>query len=259
MEGIDSVREKVQAILKTYVKERKNEIKSRKKDDRAAQHALSTYTLRYAPSSTSIPPQRTQAVLLNLLITDKMILPADKKLGSNMSGAFLIWDPVLRAFAESKILPVTTTLTQLWAAMNGPRNPMVGVESDPIKEGMYEWILHMFRSEGFPKPSGLVEDILAKCFSDPTYWNIRVAEALVRDEELEVKNREAWKAILQAAKSEGIKGAADGDVEMEVDVEKIEMAKPAEVKEQIQGPMKVVGMWKRRPIGWMMEEGEDDE
>lgn len=260
MEGIDSVREKVQAILKAYVKERKNEIKSRKKDDKAAHHALSTYTLRYAPSSTSIPPQRTQALLLNLLITEKMILPADKKLGSNMSGAFLIWDPVLRAFAESKILPVTTLLTHLSAAMNGPRNPMVGIESDPIKEGLYEWVVHILRSEAYQKPTGLVEDTLAKCFSDPTHWNIRVAEAVVRDEEVEVKNRAEWRDVLAAARSEAVEGDADGDVEMEkeMEVEKIETAKPVEAKEKVQGPMKAVGMWKRRPIGWMME-GDDDE
>lgn len=256
IEGIDSIREKVQAILKTYVKERKNEIKSRKKDDQAAQHALSTYTLRYAPSSTSTPPQRTQAVLLNLLVTDKMILPADKKLGSNMSGAFLIWDPLLRALTESRNISVSTILAHLSAAMNGPANAMVSVESDPVKEGMYEWILHVLRSDIYQKPANLIEDTLAACFSDPTLWNVRVAEALVGDEEVDVRNRGAWRAVLEAAKSEDADG--DGDVDMDMDVEEIETSKPVELKEKIQGPTKVVGMWRRRPIGWMPEEGEED-
>jgi ribosomal biogenesis protein LAS1 len=257
IEGTEATREKLQAILKAYVKERKSEIKTRKKDSRAAATAVSTYTLRYAPSSTSIPPARTQKAFLELLINDKMILPTDKKIGSSMSGAFLIWDPILLAFYHAGIVSVSTILTHLTSAMNTSRNSMVSVDMDPIKEGLYEWIVHVLRSETY-QATGLIEDALTTCFSDPTYWNVRIAEALVQH--AGVRDREAWSAVLKAAKDEGVDMDVDVDVDENADAN-MEQGGPVqeeEKKEKVGGPVKVIGMWKPRPIGWMAEgEGDD--
>jgi ribosomal biogenesis protein LAS1 len=250
IEGTEATREKLQAILKAYIKERKSEIKTRKKDSRAATTAVSTYTLRYSPSSTSIAPARTQKLFLELLVDDKMILPTDKKMGSSMSGAFLIWDPILLAFYQAGIVSASTILAHLTGAMNSVRNNMVSVDMDPVKEGLYEWILHILRSETY-EAAGSIENVLTTCFSDPTYWNIKVAEALL--DGAGVKDKESWSAILKAAKDE--------DMEMDVDVDVVEEGGPVkqERKEKIRGPVKVIGMWKPKPIGWMAEGWVDDE
>jgi ribosomal biogenesis protein LAS1 len=255
-EGVESIKEKLQAILKTYVKERKNEIKSRRKDSKAADNALSTYNLRYAPSSTTIPSGRTQSLLVRLLVDDKMILPSDKKLGSSMSGAFLIWDPLLLAFAQSTNLPAPTIVTQLATSMNRSPSTMISTDMDPVREGMHDWALHILQSEAWAahQSSRTIEDILATCFSDPTHWNLKLAEALLKEKD--VANRDSWRAVLQAAKSE-----ASGE-EMDVDIEEIEQPMPVrqgKPKEKIRGPTKVMGMWKAKPIGWLPEGYEDDE
>ena len=95
-----------------------------------------------------------------------------------------------------------------------------------------------------------------QCFSNPTHWNIKTAELLLRDEE--TRNRQEWLAVLEAAKSDG-KGE-----EMEVDVDEIQDGLPVTqekkvVTEKIKGPQKVIGMWKPRPIGWVPEGWSDDE
>jgi ribosomal biogenesis protein LAS1 len=250
VEGTETIREKLQAIMKTYVKERKSEIKTRRKDSRAAGIALSTYNLRYVPSNRSTSSSLTQNILLRLLVDEKMILPTDKKLGSSMSGAFLIWDPLLLAFSQS-IMPTSVLLTQLLSAMNtaSASRAMLSTEMDPIREGMYEWILHILRSN-----QQHVEQTLITCFSEPTHWNLRVAQALLEDDE--VKDREQWVAVLKAARSED-------ETEMEVDVEGIDQGLPVRqekaAKEKTRGPQKVMGLWKPRPIGWIPEGWEDDE
>jgi ribosomal biogenesis protein LAS1 len=265
IEGPEAVREKLQTVLKTYVKERKTEIKTRRKDSRAGKHALSTYNLHYVPSSTSTPSSRTQNQLIRLLVDDKMILPTDKKLGSSMSGAFLIWNPLLL----QPIVPISTLLTHMLNAMNTPSasRAMLATEMDPIREAMYEWALHVLRSNEWAslRPATLVEDTLMTCFSEPTYWNLRVAEALLGDED--APNREQWVAVLGAAKADGGEDAdvdMDGDVHVvEGEVEAMEQGLPVRqvqvLKEKIRGPRKVVGMWKPRPIGWVPEGWEDDE
>lgn len=255
VEGVEVIREKLQSVLRTYVKERKSEVKAKRKDDRAAETAVSTYTMRYGARYTSTPTLRTQNVLLRLLVDEKMILPTDKKVGSSMSGAFLIWDPLLTRLCDG-IVPVSTILTSLTSAMNASRNSMVSADMDPVKEGLYDWALHVLRSKDWSSTQRpkIIENMLIQCFSAPTYWNIKLAEALLRDGD--VPNREQWRAVL---------GAAKGDaMDVDVDVEMIEKAQPVSMelrvkKEKIRGPQKVVGLWKARPIGWVPEGWEDDE
>ncbi|KAH7083941.1 Las1-like-domain-containing protein [Paraphoma chrysanthemicola] len=266
-ESTEVIKEKLQSILKTYVKERKNEIKTRKKGSKAAENALSTYNLRYSPSSTSTPPARTQGVLLRLLVDDRMILPTDKKLGSNMSGAFMIWDSALRAFCQST-LSVTTLVAQLTSRMNAASTTraMVSIDMDPTAEGMYEWILHLLQSTEWQdlRTDSTIETTLVESFSNPTHWNVRIAEALLTDET--IANRKQWLAVLHAAKNEDDEGTEEKDGAMDVDVDAIEEARPVSstmqgqaVKEKMQGPQKVVGMWVPKPIGWLPEGWEDDE
>jgi ribosomal biogenesis protein LAS1 len=247
-ESLDTTRERLQTILKAYVKERIAEIKSRKKESRAAQSAVSNYTLRYAPSATSVSPARSQKILLHLLVDEKMILPTDKKMGTSMSGAFLIWDAILLAFVNAGIVDTARVLESLSNAMNAPRNDMVSVDMDAVKEGMYEWISHVLLSSSY-EATNLVESTLTTCFSEPTYWNIRIAEKLL--ESGNMRDKEAWREVLKASRDE--------DMEMEVEGGEVKEVGMEKTQEKIKGPVKVIGMWKPRPIGWMEGGWEDDE
>ncbi|KAF1921382.1 Las1-like-domain-containing protein [Ampelomyces quisqualis] len=255
LEGTEVVHEKLHSTLKTYVKERKNEIKSHRKDSKAAESALSTYTLRFSPATSSLPSHRTTNILLNLLVSEKMILPADKKFGSSMSGAFIIWDPVLLALCTAGMVSVSRLLGSLTAAMNAPANASttMNIDVDPARQGWCEWITHILCAETWAAhQDALVERVLAECFSDPVYWNVKVAERLLEDGRV-AREKEGWLAVLMAAKGEGMHVHVDVDVQGEVATQ---VKKP---KEKIRGPTKVVGMWKARPIGWMAEEWDEDE
>lgn len=252
------VREKLQGILKTYVKERKTEIKSRKKNGKAAETALSSYTLRYGDATAAFASTaQASRILLELLIDEQMILPADKKLGSSMSGAFLIWENLFLVFSPS-ILSVRTLQQRLIAAINTPTTSSMLVNSnmDPVKEGLYEWVTRLLCSETWSHTQTplLLEDVFADLFSMPSDWNLKIAEAVL--EQQHVSNEQVWRAILEAARKEG----DDGD-DMDV-VEKDERVIEKEeivVKEKIKGPTKVIGLWKARPLGWLPKGWENDE
>jgi ribosomal biogenesis protein LAS1 len=188
--------------------------------------------------------------LLHLLIDTKMILPTDKKIGTSMSGAFLIWDAILLAFVHAGIVDVSSLLLYVVDAMNAPQNTMVSIDMDPVKEGLFEWILHILLSPTY-HAKDLVEKTLTNAFSEPTHWNMRVAERLV--EGADVGDREAWREVLAAARDE--------DMDMEVEGEGGEVKEVGGMVkgEKIRGPVKVVGMWKKRPIGWVEGGDGDDE
>jgi ribosomal biogenesis protein LAS1 len=276
IEEIGVVREKLQGLLKTYVKGRKSEIKARRKELRAAETAISTYGLRFAPSSTTIPSARIQTQLLQMLVGEKMVLPAEKKLRSSMAGAFLIWTPLLVGLATTApaILPVSSVLDCFFGVMNTPTasRTMVNIELDPVREGMAEWIVYTLSSEDWQSArerSGmsLTEATLIRCFSEPTVWNLKIVEKLLEDESAE--NGEHWKAILEAARSEHTTSSEQeqkDDDAMDVDIEDIVegllVSRGTEdmiVKDEIRGPQKVVGMWRAKPIGWLPEGWESDE
>ena len=170
-----------------------------------------------------------------------MILPSDKKLGSSMSGAFLIWDPLLAFLAPAPVL-----LAHVLRAMNAPTARVMDAEADSVKEGLCEWALHVISTQD----GKIYEDTLEKCFVEPGYWNLRVAEGVLGMEG--VRDVEMCRRVLEAAR-----GGKEGD-EMEGEVQEVEETRPV-VKEKITGPQKVLGMWKPRPIGWMAEGWEEDE
>ncbi|RMZ71213.1 cell morphogenesis las1 [Pyrenophora seminiperda CCB06] len=285
--GVESrqlVREKLQSMLKTYVKERKNEVKSKRKESKAASTALSSYNLRFSPSTTTTPSVQTQRLLLQLLVDEKMTLPTDKKLKSTMSGAFLIWSPFLLAActntpAEPAILTISTLIAHMMKAMNAPSasRAMVNPDLDPVREGLHDWILHILTSAEWAQARGsaaaaaaaaastIMEDVLANCLSEPTFWNLKLAEKLLQG--ADVPNLQAWRAIMDAATAEA--NVANDD-DMEVDVEGIQTAiavgervvkqdNGEGASEKMRGPVKVLGMWKPKPLGWLPDGWEEDE
>lgn len=150
--------------------------------------------------------------------------------------------------------------------------PFAGAaEHDAVKEGMYEWVLYILQSEAWEDErshSGaeLVQALLEKCLLEPGVWSLKLAGAILDGGE-GVRDREAWRAVLDAAGNEDmLMEDVEGGVVSE-DVDMIETARPVSLgagksqvkKEKIQGPQKVLGLWRPRPIGWLPDDFEDDE
>jgi ribosomal biogenesis protein LAS1 len=123
---------------------------------------------------------------------------------------------------------------------------------------------------GSEKHQRVLGDIIEASFMQPTEWNLKLADALLEDKDLPIQNREDWVAIISATR-----GDASSEVEMEVDVDKAEEAEEVKeenpvileekteviepvVKEKISGPQKFIGLWKPRPIGWLVDDEPDD-
>lgn len=292
-ESLESVKERLQSMLKTYIKERKSAIKTRKTGLNAADYAMSTYTLRFSSGTqTSTPPTRVRDVLLELLVDSKMMLPTEKKLGTTMSGAFLIWTPFFLKFCTlspststcTPTIPLPNLLARLLHSMNAPSTSrtMVNPELDPVREGMHDWILHILGSQDCAPMRGsqekqLLEHVLASCFSAPSAWNVKLAESILKHAEWRGKG--TWSVLLEAVKmdgegeEEGAKG--QGRKEEEEEASTMEINTPTKkpkalpsgpkhdtqthTSEKISGPRKVLGLWKPRPIGWLGEGFEDDD
>lgn len=254
------------------MKERKAEVKRRAKaDTKAAESAVASYLFFDVAQSLK------QKLLLDLLVDEKAILPTDKRLGSNMSGAFLIWTPFLLALCKAMPTHLHLLLERMVDNLSSPVPGMLSVESDPGREGLYEWCTHILASgewkeirqrtqtpntsnSGTGADARLLEHVLALCFTTPTLWNLKLAHTILRKED--VAGRESWLAILEAARSEDvdmdIEGATmSGEAAMEVDntTPAVAMAQGLgkAMVPRMRGPQKRVGLWKPLPIGTLVE------
>jgi ribosomal biogenesis protein LAS1 len=247
------LREILQSILKSYVRERKAEIKGRgKADTKAAESAVA----RLLSTDAAHPAKHT--ALLDLLVTEKAILPADKKLGSNMSGAFLIWDPFLVTLCRAMPNFVHDLLDRTVEFLSRPIPGSLSVESDPEREGLHEWCTHILASSEWKAvhkkaQTQLLEHVLQSCLTAPTPWTLRLAEALLEDSKF--TGRGFWLAILNAAQS------GDMDVDMgEVILPANQTMSPAldtlpvakATPPKLRGPQKKVGLWRPLPIGTLI-------
>lgn len=285
--GTESNVDRLHSILKTYVKSRKQEIKAKRRADlcTSAATAWSTYTLRFAPSrGTTLPSTATQNALLSLLVAEPSasIVPADKKPGSTMQGAFLVWSLFLRLFCSRSPTFFPALLALVVSEMNDT------ARSEAHREALCEWAVHMLVDRDWREARGSAEravreKVLGECVTELGTWNLRLAEGIVGT--LEEGEKDMWNAILDASHAEsgggGVVGAAEKgerkhmEDEMEVDlrseeesggeVASVEEVGPAEAtaatvsnKEKIRGPQRVVGLWKPKPIGWLPDGWDED-
>lgn len=285
----ENLKQHLQPLLKTYVKACKTALKTRKTSPHtAATHALNSYTtLRHAAATAAVaaaadaataapqspPSTRLHDTLLQLLVhnSDAMLLPADKQLGAPMSGAFLIWTPFLVAFCTADPAPIlapSTLLAHLMRAMNA-----ASAVHDARREGLLAWVVYLLGADkcaalrGGPQKR-LVEEVLARCLSEPGTWNLKLAQRVVR--EVEWQDNQDWRAVLDALGEEE-REAGDGNGSNGVDEEgdphhhhhrhHLVVAAPQEPStgEESVGPRKVLGMWKPLPIGWLPPDFEEDE
>jgi ribosomal biogenesis protein LAS1 len=259
------LREILQGILKSYVRERKAEIKRRgKADTKAAESAVASLL------STDAAHAAKWTALLDLLVTEKAILPADKKLGSNMSGAFLIWDPFLVTLCRAMPNFPHDLLDRIVEFLSRPVPGTLSVESDPEREGLDEWCTHLLASgerkavrqkvqtgrsssTGTSTDSRLLEHVLESCLTAPTPWTLRLAEALLKDAKF--TGRDSWLAILEAARSEDVDVDMDeaiSSVQSTPDVGTKSPPKTKPIVQKLRGPQKKVGLWRPLPIGTLI-------
>jgi len=280
--------DKLHSILKSYVKSRKQEIKAKRRADlcTSAATAWSTYTLRFAPSGgNTLPSTATQNALIELLVAEPSasIVPADRKAGSSMAGAFLVWSLFLRLCCANSPTFFPQLRDRVTAEMNSQ------ARSEEHEEALCAWAVHMLVDREWCEARGsaeraIREKVLGECVTELGTWNLRLAEGIVGV--LDDGERDMWTAILDASRTEsgggvGVVGAVekeetmDKEDEMEVDVQSeeesvVEAVPPAEdgkpeapaaavsTGEKIQGPQKVVGLWKPKPIGWLPDGWDED-
>jgi ribosomal biogenesis protein LAS1 len=286
-QGAGSI-DKLHSILKTYVKSRKQEIKAKRRADlcTSAATAWSTYTLRFAASGgNTLPSTAIQNALLSLLVAEPhaSIVPADRKAGNSMAGAFLVWSLFLRLCCLNSPSFFPALLALVVGEMNScNRTP-------EHKEALCEWAVHMLVDREWREARGSAEravreKVLGECVTELGTWNLRLAEGIVGV--LDEGEKDMWSAILDASRTESeggvrVVGVAekremeDKKDEMEVDLPSEEesvvkavsvggegqaktLTAAVSIKEKIQGPQKVVGLWKPKPIGWLPDGWDED-
>lgn len=208
-----------------------------------------------------------------------------------MNGAFLIWTPLLLTFSASTPSFFPLLLEKVLKEMNDPEGC-----SEAEKEGMREWAAYMLVSSEWQTTRGdqeraVREKVLGDCMTELGVQNLRLAEKVVDGMG---KEGELWRAILDASRGEvgeemmvldKVNEVKERERGVEVRVEKIVEKRPVEAvdadasrkksreehveipeaveevgdaKEKIKGPLKVVGLWKPKPIGWLPEEWDED-
>lgn len=280
--------DRLHSILKSYVRARKQEIKAKRRADLcgSAAAAWESYTLHFAPhGGSTLPSTSSQNALLALLVEEpSCIVPQDRKAGSTMQGAFLVWSLFLRLWCKNCPDFFPQLLEHVRSEMNHP------ARSEAHSEALCEWAVHMLASWEWSEARGSAERavrerMLGECVTELGMWNLRLAEGIVGA--LEEGERDMWSAILDASRTEGVRsggvvGAAkereakdredDMEVDLRVEEESVVQAVPAgqedraraspaaavDEKERIQGPQKVVGLWKPKPIGWLPDGWDED-
>lgn len=284
--------DRLHSILKSYVRARKLEIKAKRRADLcgSAAAAWESYSLHFAPhGGATLPPTATQTALLALLVEEPgCIVPQDRKQGSPMHGAFLIWSLFLRLWCSKCPDFFPQLLARVRSEMNRP------ARGAAHSEALCEWAVHMLASWEWREARGSAEravreSVLGECVTELGTWDLRLAEGIVGT--LDEGERDMWSAILDASRAEsggsdGVVGAAkdlesrgrgyEMEVDLQVEEESVDQTVPVgeadragalpaaataaavDEKEKIRGPQKVVGLWKPKPIGWLPDGCDED-
>jgi ribosomal biogenesis protein LAS1 len=267
--GSQELKERFQAVLKSYMKSRKAELKSgvkqAKKESRAAEVAASTV------SEICTLRSSYQGMMLRLLVDEKTVIPADRAVGSSMAGAFLLWSPLLSKLSKLAREFEQSLIRRLLVGLNDHH------QREPVREAMLEWLVHIHTADSWKQarehlatPGRTVEDILERALTEPSPSNLRLAEALVQHKS--TPNRDQWKLLLDAAKDEDMeldiddaKSAKDEDMEVNIRYARPAIEKQQEQKEaaeplkKLSGPQRVLGLWRPKHIGVLPTGWEDDE
>ncbi|KAL1604843.1 rRNA-processing protein las1 [Paraconiothyrium brasiliense] len=252
------VKERLQGMLKNYVKERKTEIKNRGKEARAADNAVGSCLAIGAPRDVK------NSSLVDLLVPEKNILPVGKKLGSSMEGAYLIWAPFIMALGTVDPLFTEALIESMVDILSAPRNDAGSVEDDPVREGMCAWVVKLLdQTKDRVRRGQLSDHALSMCLTTPTFWTLKLADSILKDPS--APGRTSWLAVLEAARLDAEDEAQEPQAEEadQMELDAIEAGSLVEqaigIGEKIRGPQKYPGLWRPRPIGWIPPGWSEDD
>ncbi|KAF2762794.1 Las1-domain-containing protein [Pseudovirgaria hyperparasitica] len=208
----------IQAALRAYLTSRKSEVKKKVRDGVAGPEGCRE-CLKLCGKL-----QHGQAILVGLLVGERMILPADRELGSSMEGAFLLWNPLflqLDIYQPRFLSALVSSMTQLMNASTAHR-----VSLDPVKEAMFAWLHHILTAPAWGKHRAyehgfrdLKTQILADCFSNFTHWSQKLAAAVLEtaaDDEEEDGVFADWAPVMEACMAATAGDGVDSKVPADV-------------------------------------------
>ncbi|KAF1989911.1 hypothetical protein K402DRAFT_460657 [Aulographum hederae CBS 113979] len=194
----EAVGREVAAVLKMYLADRKGEIK-RGGDTEGSRAGLDAYN-----ACERICGRSANAQMLVARVMLPMMLPANRRLGDNMTGAHTIWDPLLKRLATFQTHFLRVTIALMLQAILRPLSPLAPTEAD--REAVFTWLCHiLFSDTWFPQRQvralviqDMEQKILKMCVGYPGRWS----DALYKEmRENGVKCSELWDKLLSPVAS----------------------------------------------------------
>ncbi|KAF2103879.1 Las1-domain-containing protein [Rhizodiscina lignyota] len=208
---------KLKAVLKSFVKERREEVKAStegmtKGVSGAADGACARLGRFHREDSSSLD------VLLALLVDERMIIPSGHTVGSTMSGAFILWDPLLLKLALSVRRSLVEFVLRMLHILTSP-SALVESE-DPYKEAISRWIEHVFVSTTWARRRKMSKDglrqlrteVVRECTLSSEYWTQALARKLTITGD--ARFREQWLEVVEANHLEESPREAEGDTQV---------------------------------------------
>ncbi|KAI9709544.1 MAG: rRNA-processing protein las1 [Bogoriella megaspora] len=254
--NLDEIRASIKIELKSYSKQRRNEIK----DFGTGDGVTSIHTEYIYKAILSVHPTEkwcADALIWNL-VGEKMMFPSRAKsdIPISMAGAFALWDPLLQRllshlgwkFLEGLVTRLLNILTETPQSLVSQKVPQNLPKA---------WLLHILAStEWADSPllnyyrHEILSLVMATCFSSPGKWTNELAQDLI--EAYNEGFREEWDPILDASRSGKEFGDGSGVVDV-TDGGKVWTIADKEF-EEAEGhdswvPTSILCMQRRKPVG----------
>ena len=185
----------IQAILKQYLKARKNEIRNgepAEEDESAAAYTSTKSLLMLCDAQAG-----SQNYAASILVGDSLIFPTQNQGSPNMRGAYEIWDPLLNEMSYHTRLKfaycIINRLHQILIEL-----PRVREVHDTRRMIAVEWLCHLLEP-GSSMCGGTFlteqrDKVMENCFLHPNYWNSQLAAKLIDGAEPHFKRK--WRSYL---------------------------------------------------------------
>ncbi|KAL9052009.1 MAG: hypothetical protein Q9162_005674 [Coniocarpon cinnabarinum] len=186
------VRQDVERILSDFRRRRLREVKDQQTQDLIANSVRDAASaLIKTTATTKSPSSKITAALVDTLMREKMLIPHRPQPGLSMSGAFRLWDQLLRISARLYSGFVMALLERLASCLNDVR--------EGFAEACEMWIWHVVEDEEwsvvFAKMGTGVEDVREV-----------LMDGLVR-EGLSGRRSQVWERLVMQSDSEGRDGS----------------------------------------------------
>lgn len=183
----DDVRGEVLGLLKLFRRDKRDALRNRAKDGNVLIQRTLDGCLAVCDSKRSATD-----LIADVLVKERLLLPANRSMGESMDGAYLIWDDILAmlhsrlpSFGGSLIETLLGTITALDDARP---------QGDAKKEANALWVLHITQTVGQKQ----VDNAMQYCCLHPGHWTQLLGQWLLESgDEAFV---ETWRDILAAGR-----------------------------------------------------------